>query len=661
MRWIVRLLGALAVLVVLFVAAFFLIPAERIAAIATDRFEATTGRALTIDGSVRPSVWPLIGARIEEVRLANAPWSDAGPMFTAQAVDLGLDLRALMAGDIVIRRLEAVAPQILLERDADGRGNWEFATEGAGRDNGNGGNGEGGGNGDGGGDTSAGRALALDLAQVINGTLRIRDHGADIDLLVEAVDLELRLPDMAGPGEIVASGRTGGQRFTAEARVASVQRFFDGEIAPLTVALRAGDSRLRFDGRAGIDPAAAEGRVELEGEGLAPFLALAGQGAEEPVPPELRPLSLTGQLTLAPAGSVHLRDAVARLGPNRLTAALDLAPGDPRPRLTGTITTETLDLTATGAGGGGAAADGWSTTPIDASALGVLDAALSLRAEAVETDFGQIAPLRMELTLDRARAVFDLREARMHDGRLSGEFVLNNRAGLSVGGDLRAEGMALEPLLQAVVGVERLAGTGDARLRFLGVGQSMDAIMRSLSGEGQVDLGEGEIIGLDLVGMLRNLDMAYIGEQNTTIYDRLNGSFSIERGVLRSDDLKMEVRAITVDGRGTVDLGARTIDYRLIPSTSLGPETDRQLRVPLHITGPWAEPRYRLDLEGLAEQRLREERARLEERARDELERRLGIERAEGQSGSEALREGARERLEEEIGRGLQRLLRSRN
>jgi AsmA protein len=648
MRWMVRLAGVLAALLALAVAALFLIPTERVAAIAAERFEAATGRALTIDGSVRPSFWPVIGARLEDVRLANAPWSDSGPMLEAVAIDLGLDLRALIGGDIVITRLEAVAPRILLERDADGNANWEFAGNGA--------------------TPAAGgeaRALSLDLAQVTDGSLRIRDRAAGVDLVLEALDLEMRLPDLAGPGEIVATGRRNGQGFAAEARIEVVQRLLDGAVTPVALALRAGGSTLRFDGRAGIEPAAAEGRLVVEGDGLGPLLALAGQGADEPLPAEMRPVSVHGQVTLAPEGSVHLREGVLMLGENRLTASLDLSNDGPRPRLTGDIAAESLDLTALTAGagddGGGDGGGEWSRAPIDASAIGALDAALSVRAGAVETGFGQIAPLRVDVTLDRARAVFDLRDVRMHDGRIAGEFVINNRAGLSVGGNLRAEEVSLEPLLQAVAGIERLAGTGDAQLRFLGVGQSMDAIMRSLSGEGRLDLGRGEIVGLDLVGMLRNLDMSYVGDRNTTVFDTLTGSFAIDGGVLRNQDLNMEVRAIAVSGRGAIDLGARTLDYRLTPTAFRDPETGREIQVPLHVTGPWDEPRYRLDLAGLAEERLREERARLEERTRAELERRLGVERQEGQSGREALQEGVRQRLDDEIGRGLQRLLRSRD
>ncbi len=647
MRWVFRLLGVLLSVLVLTVAALFLIPAERIAGIAADRFEAATGRTLTIAGPVRPSVWPVIGARVGDVRLSNAAWSDAGPMFEAAEVDLGLDLRSLMAGDIVITRLEAVAPRILLERQADGTTNWDFGAteEGAGAAA-----------------AGSGRALSLALAQISDGVLEVRDRTAGIDLRLEDVDLELRLPDLDGPGDLRLSGRQAGQVFNAEARIGAVRRFAQGAVTPVAMTLVAGGSTLRFDGRAGLDPLAADGRLSVEGPGLAPLLALAGRGGAEPLPPAARPMAVNGQLTLAPSGSLHLRDGVVRLGDNRLTAELDLALDGPRPRLSGEIATDALDLvTLTADNGDAPASTGWSRAPIDASAVGLMDAALTLRAGSVQMGFGRIAPLRAGLTIDRARAVFDLREFGLHEGRVTGEFVINNRSGLSVGGNLRADDMALLPLLREIAGYERLTGTGSANLRFLGVGQSVDAIMRSLSGEGALQLGRGEIIGLDLAGMLRNLDMSYMGDRNRTVYDSVTGTFTLDGGVLRNQDLAMDARAISVTGRGAVDIGGQTLDYRVVPAALRDAETGRAIRVPLQITGPWDAPRFRLDLEGLAEERLREERERLEERARVELERRLQIERQEGQTRNEALREGARQRLEEEIGRGLQRLFQPRD
>ncbi|WP_323036006.1 hypothetical protein [Pararhodobacter sp.] len=89
MRWIFRLIGLIVILVVVAVAAIFLVPAERIANLAARQFEASTGRALTISGSVSPTIWPNIGARIEGVTLANVEGSTAGPMLVAEFGGLG--------------------------------------------------------------------------------------------------------------------------------------------------------------------------------------------------------------------------------------------------------------------------------------------------------------------------------------------------------------------------------------------------------------------------------------------------------------------------------------------------------------------------------------------------------------------------------------------
>lgn len=665
MRWIVRLVGVVLSLGVLAAAALFLLPAERIAGLAAGQFEQATGRALTIEGPVRPTVWPNVGARVEGVTIASADWAQGGPLLSAEALDLGVDLAGLIGGDIRVRRFEARGARVVLERDAQGRANWVF---------------EGLGDGAQAAESSAPQgALSLDRVEIRDAAIRLIDRAAGLDLSFEGIDADLTLPDLAGPGQLSISGRRDGQPFQADIRIAQVQRFLSGEVTNLTLNAQAGEARLGFEGRAGLSPLAAEGRATLQTPALAPLLALAGRAGPEPLPPAARPLDFAGQVTLAPAGSVHLREGVIGAGATRLQAALDLTLDGARPRLAGTLSAGALDLRPFLGGGAApaeAAAPGWPRETIDASALGLLDAQVTLSAGPVQAGFADLERLGAVLTIDRARAVLELREARAFGGNLTGELVANNRSGLSVGGNIRAAEVALLPLLRQVAGFERLSGTGALSLRFLGVGQSVDAIMRSLSGEGRIDLGQGEIIGLDLAGMIRNLDMSYMGEQNRTVYDSVTGSFTIADGVLRNEDLRMTASRINVEGRGTADLGGQTLDYRVTPIALTNAETGDAIRVPLVISGPWNAPRFRLDLEGLAEQRLQEERERLEARAREELERReaelraraeqelqerLGVTVPEGASTTQAVEQGLRERAQEEVGSALERLLRGQS
>ncbi len=664
MRLLIRLIGVVLSLAVLALAALFVIPTDRLANLAAQQLEGVTGRSVVFAGDVRPTIYPSIGVRTGPVSLSNAPWSEAGPMFRAEALDVALDLGAALRGEVVIRRISAQDPVIVLERAQDGRANWDFTAAADPTDT----------QAPEAGGTGGLRPFSIDEAVITNAAVRFIDRQGGQDLGLAGLDLTFSLPDFEGPAELALSGDLNGQRVALEARVAQFAAALAGQVADLKLKAEAGAARARFDGRAGTAPLAAEGRMEADLGDLRAVFAALGLDAPAIPAPMADGLGGSAQVTFAPEGSLHLRDLTLRAGPNRVTGAADLRPGEARPRLVADLSAGTLDLTGLGGPGAGAAgsdgvAPGWPTQTIDASALGLVDAEVTLAADRLSLDGLTLAPLRLGLTVDRSRAVFDLRQIGLYDGRISGEFVINARSGLSTGGDLRAEGIGLLPLLRDTAGFERLAGSGTASVRFLAVGASIDAMMRSLSGEGRIDLGQGEIIGFDLAGMLRNLDMGYMGEGNRTIYRSISGSFTIADGVLRNDDLQMQASRVTASGRGTVDIGRRMLDYRVVPVALVDGAGEGGLRVPLLIRGPWDVPSFSLDLEGLAQERLREERERLEERARaeareaearareraeQELSDRLRLERQEG----ERLEDAARRRLEQEAGDRLRRLLR---
>jgi AsmA protein len=199
----------------------------------------------------------------------------------------------------------------------------------------------------------------------------------------------------------------------------------------------------------------------------------------------------------------------------------------------------------------------------------------------------------------------------------------------------------------------------------------VDEIMQGLKGEGSLSLGKGELRGLDIGGMLRTLDAGYVGEGQKTIFDGVAGSFSIAGGVLSNSDLKLVAPYVTASGSGTVGLGARDLDYRLRPTALAAVDGSGGVMVPLLITGPWAAPKFRLDLESIArekmeaearaaEERMRAEAAEAEAAAKAALEARLaeeGIVAGEGESLEDAARRRAQEALTDEADRLLDGLL----
>jgi AsmA protein len=654
MRWLVRSLFALLVLVILGVGSLFLIPTEKIAGLAVAKFNALTGRELVLSGTTRPSFWPQLGVTTGPVSVSNADWSDQGPMVQAEGLSIGLDMAALLGGTVKITGIEAIAPKIVLERSKSGKENWVFG-------------------GDNGGEVTAatpgvGAAFTLDKGLIHGGTLLFIDHATGQRVEMSGIEAAVAIPDYVGAASVDLAAVMNGQPFAAVAEVGAFQAFLDGKVVPLELTITAGAAEVAFAGRAGHGPLEAEGELTADLADLAAVSALAG--LTRPALPEglgADRVTVAGSLTLTAEHSAHLRGGKVELDANALAVDADLTTGGDRPKLSAKVVAGDLALAALTQGGGAQAA-GWPDSRIDVGGLGVMDAAIALTATSLDLGAVKTGAVAAMITIDRARAVFDIRKMAAYEGAISGQFVVNGRKGLSVGGDLSFAGMALQPLLSDFGGYERLIGTGDLRVEFLGVGNSVDAIMQGLKGSGALTLTKGELRGLDIAGMLRSFDTSYVGEGQKTIFDSVAGSFEIADGVLRNEDLLLKSPYITATGAGDVGLGARDLDYR-VKATALADDTGAGgLTAPLMITGPWAKPRFALDLEALAAEQLADEKAALEAAAQEKaaaleaeakakLEAELGIVQQDGETLEDAARRRAQEALDDEARRILEQLL----
>jgi AsmA protein len=659
MRWIIRSVIAVVLLAIVLVGSVFLIPAEKVAGIAVAKFNALTGRELVISGAVRPSIWPQLGVTTGPISISNAAWSKEGPMVQAEGLSISLDLAALIGGDVKITGVEAINPKIVLERSAKGAENWVFGGEA-------------------GGTVSAatpgvGQPFTLDKASVSGGALVFADHAAGVRYEVSGIEATAAIPRYTGPATIDMAAVMNGQSFTLTGKVGAFQDFLDGKLVDSDLKLIAGAAEVGFKGTAGLGPEA-KGALSADLGDLAAISALAGIAA--PKLPEglgASDVQVAGAVTLTTAGSLHLRAGAVVLDGNKLAMDADLVTAGERAKLSAKVTAAALDLAGVsgGQGGGesgGVQAAGWPTDKIDVSGLSGLDAVVALTADSIDLGMVKFGASQIVLTNDRSRLVAELRKVSAYEGVISGQFVVNGRKGLSVGGDLSFAGIALRPMLADFGGYERLVGTGDMRVKFLGSGASVDAIMQSLSGSGSLALSNGEILGLDIAGMLRTLDTSYVGEGQKTIFDSLGGSFTMADGLLHNEDLVLKSPYITARGVGYVGMGARTLEYR-IKATALADDTGAGgLTAPLLIKGSWANPKVSLDLQAIADEKLAEQkaaldaqaeakRAELEAEARAKLESELGVVQQDGESLEDAAKRRMNEAVDEQAQKALQKLL----
>lgn len=644
MRWVFRLSGALVVLVVLAIAALALIPSERVARLATDRFEAVTGRELTIEGAVKPSLWPVLGVETGRISLSNAPWSDAGPMLVADGLSIRLDLAALAGGTLRITGFALTRPEILLERSEDGVPNWQFG-------------------GSNGGTAAAGMAGAntpftLDLAAIHDGSLGYIDHATGQAVQITGLTAEARLADYTGPLAISLSGDIAGQPVSASGLVANFDKAYAGEVVAVEFAAQIGAAKASFEGRGGMHPFAAEGQLDADLGDLAALAAVLG--IDPPALPEglgARSMTLSGKVTRSVDGDLYLRGGRIGLDRTVLTGDLDLAFGGARPRLAGNLATAELSVGGDGAGGdaaggaGGGAGAGWSEAPLSAQGLRAVDADLGLSVDALRLGGVRLSGLRSRTLVDAGRAVVDLGQAQAYGGTVAGQVVVNARKGFSVGGRLDLAAVALQPLLVDVAGYDRLIGTGDLTLDFVAAGGSVAGLMRGLDGQGRLTLGAGEIRGIDVPAMLARLDASQLGPTERTVFDSLDAGFTVQRGDLFNDDLTLQSPYLRATGGGRVGLGARDFDYRLRATALQGDDGVDKIAVPIWITGPWAKPKVALDVKALAQERLGEQA----KAAEDELRRRAAEEL--DQQDGESLEDAARRKLQDEVDKQAESLL----
>lgn len=227
----------------------------------------------------------------------------------------------------------------------------------------------------------------------------------------------------------------------------------------------------------------ADAPAELSAELADPSLAarfsgrLTASGAEGRL--VLRGAALEGSAHAAlAAGRLALDGIALRAGGVALAGALALERGEARPRLSGRLRLDRLDL---GAAIGLLADRPWQTL------AGRLDATLALEAGTVALGALAAGPTALDVTLAAGRLGAEIRELGLYGGHLVG------RLGFTPGADgprldtaLDLSGVAIGPLLAEAAGFAGASGTAHGDLALVARGVTAAELLASLDGSGRL-------------------------------------------------------------------------------------------------------------------------------------------------------------------------------
>ena len=545
------------------------------------------GREVHIAGSLHASLYPEIGLSAGDVSIANVTGGEAKLFAQVGTMAVGAKLLPLLSRRIEVTRLTLDHPTINLEVDKNGTGNWNF------------------GSGSGSAGTSGPDQLSISGLRVLGGEISYSDARTGKRKQVSQANASLTLEAMDQPALFDLDAVYDKEKLTVTGNIDNPQAFMRKEPAKLALELKSASLNLKFDGTV-TGSTQSSGTVTASGPSLRQLMQKAGSAP-----------SYSGLGAFSISGAVSSQDRVYALKQAKLTldgmkADLDLSAdmNGTVPLLKGKVALDRLNAADYLVDKKQATTQGWSTEPLSLTGLKLADADLAITADRFTLGMFVITQGAMHVVLRDAKLSAEVTRAALFGGSATGLVTADGAAAVpAVTIKMDVKSVAMKELLQSAIKVERIEGTGAMSVNVAGSGRHQQAIMNSLSGTSSVSVRNGAIRGVDLAAVARTVQNPVSGlmgaatsERSSTDFAEAGGSFAIKSGVAHNQDFRLLNPFVRITGNGDIDLGRRTIDFRIEPKLVANAQGQGALLggsgigVPFQFTGPWTKPSYKPDL-----------------------------------------------------------------
>ncbi|WP_404380637.1 AsmA family protein [Caenispirillum salinarum] len=616
-RTVLKGLGIAVVAAVVAVAAILMsVDVNQYRGVIEEQAEAATGRDLSIGGPIELSISLSPAVVLQDVAFANAPWGSRPEMVTARRLEAQVELLPLLSGEIKVRRLVLVGPDVLLEVNEDGVGNWALDLPAS----------------DGAAETAADEAATagrqalpdLQLVRVEDAVVVYNDRSTGEKRSLSLAALEAAAQGWNAPLAVQGSGRLDDLSFSLAGTLGPLSDLMNtATVYPVVMKVEAAGATVNVDGSIEA-PEEARG-IDLGVAVSVPEPAATARAFNAAAPADLPALRIDGRLSDTQEGGWSVRNLAASLGDTSLAGALTVTLDGPRPKVTGTLSSPLIDLAAllpSEGGEGDAAGAGQSAdmpsrlfadTPLPLAGLKAADANVELAVSRLVLPDGMaLADVTGKVSLSNGRLMVAPASARAGGGTVRAEVTLDasSEAAPAVALTLRTEDVMLGRVL-AEVGQGDLIqeGPADVRLDLTGRGGSVAAIMGSLDGAAVVSVGQGTInndavrswtqdIALRLIDSLN----PFASKDKYTVLQCGVVNLSLQNGVATSDrGIAVQTPKFHVTGSGTVNLGTETLDMAVKTGVREGAGlATANLANLVRLRGPLTDPTLAVDPLGAA-------------------------------------------------------------
>lgn len=613
LKWILGI-GAI-VLITVFIAAYVLLIRYDYNALKpqiADAAKDATGRELHIGGDIGLEIGLTPVIVLTDIRFQNAAWGSRPELAMVRRLEVEVSLLSLLCGNISVKRLVLIEPDLLIETNEEGGSNLVFEktrkeapkpvqTPSAG--------------------LAVLPGLSLKQLLVERGRFQYRDGRSKRTYSLGLNRLSAGSAREDGPIQIALSGDFQKEPFEVTGSVGSLDALSDPQRAWTTdlVAAMLGVTAT-FKGSI-KDPLALQGVDQvfaLKAEDLKGLSEFTGQRL-----PVAGPVEISGRITDSAPGAYKISDLGLRLGQEKIGGSLEVHLTEGLTRISALIQADKVDLRPllsvkdrsvqrTPTDKGGKTGRIFPSEPLPLEALNKVEAAVKVRVGKLLLPRLAVDNLFSEITIRKARLSVRPLAAVIGGGMLEGEIDLGaDGEAVSVAARVKADGMDLEAMLRELGVSDVLGGNLHVDVDVRGRGKSVGGVMADLDGHSVV-ISDGcrvrnqhiELLGADLSAGFFRLFNPVKEKGDYTDVNCFVSRFDIQNGLAKCTALVFDTTHMTVVGDGTIDLKTETMDISLLPrpkeemggtgigmpSMSLG-----ELARPFKLAGTLADPSLAVD------------------------------------------------------------------
>lgn len=582
-------LVALAAVITVVLLLPFLVPVGAYRGRIESAAESATGRTLRIDGPMRLMLFPQFGLKAEKVTFANMPGGRAAAMASVGDIRLTIHFLPLLTGHVVVDQIILDHPVIALEVNAEGRPNWALGK----------------------GETKSGTSsvtLPTDTQfsgiKITDGRISYTNIKTLTYRAVDHVNATIGITQLDRPVSLDGNLTENGHKIDFDGHVATIQTLLGNGTTALDLSLTSDMLQASFKGL--LDPAGTlTGHFKFDTPSLRNMAGWLGDAL--PAGGGLGRTSLESQI-VSKDKVTTFSGMQLTLDRSRMAGQLTIDAHGEVPDLTGTLSIDRLDLNpylAAGKPSGPASPQmGWSRAPFSFALLKRVDASLSLSIGALRIRNLRLGKTVLNVALYGGALTARLDPITLYGGTGQAELDVDGRSPVPVfHNTLQFNNVALRPFLTDTLGISSIEGSGSLSLAIASHGTNAFAVMHTLSGKGSIAAGQGRIRGVDLGAVARTIQTVLgggaTGTAATTDFHDMGGTFVIANGVLANKDFRLSGPLLSMTGTGAIDVGNRTIDFRLVPKAAVGGSRGLSIGIPFRIQGSWDHVHYAPDVAGM--------------------------------------------------------------